>query len=116
MTINEGIAGLKELTKNGVLILKISGRLDAITTPSIEKKVFEHIHNGQTKLIIDFSELDYLSSAGMRMLLSMTKKLKNVGKLVLCSVNDNVLDVLKMSGFDRVLEMETNEESALRKF
>lgn len=116
MAINEGIAGLKEEIKNGILVLKITGRLDAITTPSIEKKVFESIHNGHTKLIVDFSELDYLSSAGMRMLLSMAKKLKNVGKLALCSVNDNVLDVLKMSGFDRVLDIEKTEESALRKF
>lgn len=116
MSINQGIAGLKEEIKNGVLVLKISGRLDAITTPSIERKIFEQIHQGHTKILIDFSELDYLSSAGMRMLLSITKKLKNVGKVILCSVNDNVLDVLKMSGFDRVLDIENTEEIALRKY
>lgn len=116
MTTNEGITGLKEEVKNGILVLKISGRLDAITTPAIEKKVFEQIHNGYTKILIDFSNIDYLSSAGMRMLLSITKKLKNVGKICLCSVGDNVLDVLKMSGFDRVLDIEKTEESALRKF
>ncbi|MFA6915735.1 MAG: STAS domain-containing protein [Parachlamydiales bacterium] len=116
MTTNQGIAGLKEEVKNGVLVLKVSGRLDAITTPSIERKIFEHIHHGHNKILIDFSELDYLSSAGMRMLLSITKKLKNVGKIILCSVNDNVLDVLKMSGFDRVLDIENTEENALRKY
>jgi len=113
----EGMVDVKEEKKGDVLVLKFKGRLDAISSPAAEKKVFESINNGQTKLLLDFTGVDYLSSAGMRMLLSITKKLKALsGKLVVCSITTNVMDVLKMSGFDHVLELSKNEEDALRKF
>lgn len=117
MATVEGVVELKEEKKGDVLLLKIKGRLDAISSPVAEKKVFECINNGQHKLLLDFSGVSYLSSAGMRMLLSTTKKLKSLsGKLVVCSITTNVMDVLKMSGFDHVLEIAKTEEEALRRF
>ncbi|MCB1111869.1 MAG: STAS domain-containing protein [Chlamydiales bacterium] len=108
---------ITEEQQGDVLILRVKGRLDAISSPGTEKKVFDCINNGQHNLLLDFTEVDYLSSAGMRMLLSTTKKLKTLsGKLVVSNVNTNVMDVLKMSGFDHVLEISPNEEDALRKF
>lgn len=113
----EGVLDINEEVKGDVLVLHIKGRLDAISSPSAEKKVFECINNGQEKLLLDFSGVVYLSSAGMRMLLSTTKKLKALsGKLVVCSINGNVMDVLKMSGFDHVLETASSQEEGLRKF
>lgn len=117
MATVEGVVELKEEKKGDVLILKIKGRLDAISSPVAEKKVFDCINNGQHKLLLDFTSVSYLSSAGMRMLLSTTKKLKTLsGKLVVCSITTNVMDVLKMSGFDHVLEIAKTEEEALRRF
>jgi anti-anti-sigma factor len=113
----EGMVNIKEEIKGDILILRISGRLDAISSPTAERKVFDYINKGQYKLLLNFSGVDYLSSAGMRMLLSVTKKLKALsGKLVLCSVTGNVMDVLTMSGFDHVLELTKTEEDGLRKF
>ncbi|CAF23968.1 MULTISPECIES: STAS domain-containing protein [Candidatus Protochlamydia] len=113
----EGLVSVKEELKGDVLVLRMQGRLDAISSPSAERKVFDYINNGQHNLLLDFSGIDYLSSAGMRMLLSITKKLKTLsGKLVLCLVTVNVMDVLKMSGFDHVLELVQSEEEALKKF
>ncbi|KIC71337.1 STAS domain-containing protein [Candidatus Protochlamydia amoebophila] len=113
----EGLVSIKEELKGDVLVLRMQGRLDAISSPSAERKVFDYINNGQHNLLLDFSGIDYLSSAGMRMLLSITKKLKTLsGKLVLCLVTVNVMDVLKMSGFDHVLELVQSEEEALKKF
>jgi anti-sigma B factor antagonist/stage II sporulation protein AA (anti-sigma F factor antagonist) len=113
----EALVDLKEEKKGDVLILRFKGRLDAISTSSAEKKVFECINHGQNKLLLNFAEVDYLSSAGMRMLLSTTKKLKTLsGKLVVCSVTTNVMDVLKMSGFDHVLDLSKSEEDGLNKF
>ena len=112
-----GLVSIKEEAKGDILVLRISGRLDAVSSPTAERKVFDYINKGQQKLLIDFSGVDYLSSAGMRMLLSVSKKLKTLaGKLVLCSVTLNVMDVLKMSGFDHVLEIAMTEEDGLRKF
>ena len=113
----EGLVSIKEEGKGDVLILKISGRLDAVSSPPAERKVFDYINSGQHKLLLDFSGVDYLSSAGLRMLLSVTKKLKTLsGKIVLFSVTMNVMDVLKMSGFDHVLEFAKTEEDGLRRF
>lgn len=113
----EGLVSVKEEQKGDILILRMNGRLDAVSSPTAERQVFDYINNGQHKLLFDFSGIDYLSSAGMRMLLSVTKKLKSLsGKLVLCSVTTNVMDVLKMSGFDHVLELSKTEEDGLRRF
>lgn len=117
MSAVEGFVEIKEEHVEGVTILRFKGRLDAISSPAAEKKVFEHINDGQHNILLDFQGVDYLSSAGMRMLLSTTKKLKTIsGKLVVCSININVMDVLKMSGFDHVLELAQNQEEGLRKF
>jgi len=112
----ESTITLQEEQVDGAVILSFRGRLDAITAPLTEKKVIETIQSGQQQLIFDFSHVEYLSSAGMRMLLSTTKKLKSVsGKLVVCNVNRQVMDVLKMSGFDHVLDITETKDEAVRK-
>ena len=117
MAIIEGTIDIKEEKRGDVVILRLKGRLDAISSPCTEKKVFDCINSGKNKLLLDFEGVEYLSSAGVRMLLSTTKKLKTTsGKLVVCCVATNVLDLLKMSGFDHVLELSKNQEEGLRKF
>jgi anti-anti-sigma factor len=113
----EGVVHLKEDKKGDVIVLRFKGRLDAISTPDAEKRVQEFIKKGEIKLLMDFSEVDYISSAGMRLLLSTTKQLKFLaGHLVICSMTTNVMDVFKLSGFDHVLELTNSEEEALKKF
>lgn len=117
MSSMEGLVNIKEDHRGDILILRMSGRLDAISSPGAETKVFDFINKGQNKLLIDFAGVDYLSSAGMRMLLSISKKLKTLsGKLVISTVTVNVMDVLKMSGFDHVLELAITEEDGIHKF
>jgi anti-anti-sigma factor len=111
------VINVKEDLKGDVLILRITGRLDALSAPDTEKKVFHFIESGKHKLLLDFSGVDYISSAGMRMLLATTKKLKNLsGQMVLCSITTNVMDVFKMSGFDHVLQLSNSEAEGLTKF
>lgn len=113
----EGTMDITEETRGDVLIISIKGRLDAISSPTAEKHVFELINDGAKKLVLDLAGVDYLSSAGMRMLLSTTKKLKGLsGKMVLCAVTPNVLDVLKISGFDHVLDIARTQDEAIKKF
>lgn len=117
MSSMEGLVNIKEDRRGDILVLRLSGRLDAISSPDAETKVFDFINKGQNKLLLDMAGIDYLSSAGMRMLLSVSKKLKTLsGKLVISTVTVNVMDVLKMSGFDHVLEIAVTEEDGLRKF
>lgn len=117
MGISESITDFKAEQKGDVFIFRIKGRLDSVSSPLAEKKIFEAINNGQNNLLLDMSGVSYLSSSGMRMLLSITKKLRTMsGKLALCSVTTNVVDVLKMSGFDHALQLFKTEEEALRHF
>lgn len=100
--------------KDGILVIKIIGRLDAVASPSLEKKIAEF---SSSQIILDFSEVDYLSSAGMRVLLSTTKKLKSQkGALHCCYIGEDVMEVIKMAGFERILLHFPTEAEARKGF
>ncbi len=100
--------------KGDIVVVRVKGRLDAASSPQLEKKVNSIIESGHFKLLLNFAGIDYLSSAGMRLMLSISKKLKHLeGKVVACSLNDDVLEVIKMAGFNQVLEIYSSEEEAL---
>lgn len=97
------------------VILRIEGRLDAASAPLLERKINSLIDEDHFHLILDFSRVDYLSSAGMRVLLSMSKKLKvKKGVFILFSVTEDVNEVIKMAGFDKILHICSTEKEALQ--
>jgi anti-anti-sigma factor len=97
------------------VILRIDGRLDAASAPILERKINSLIDEDHYHLILDFTRIDYLSSAGMRVLLSATKKLKSKkGALILFSLSDDVSEVIKMAGFDKILHICSSEKEALQ--
>ena len=98
-------------------IIRVEGRMDAVSTPILERKFVEKIEEGKKNLVLDFAKVDYLSSAGMRLLLSTTKKLsQEKGGLHLCSVNEGVMEIIKMAGFERIINIFPTEEIALQGF
>ena len=100
--------------KGDVVVIRVKGRLDAASSPQLEKKILSIIEAGHFKLMLNMAEVDYLSSAGMRLMLSVSKKLKHLeGKVVACSLNDDVVEVIKMAGFQQVLEIYPSEEEGL---
>jgi anti-anti-sigma factor len=112
---NEIQIGLEE--KGDVLIVRFAGRLDAVTSPPAERAMGEIIDGGKTQVLIDFAQVNYISSAGMRMLLAVTKKIASKeGKVIVCGIVDSVLDVLKMAGFNHILNIADTEESGLNEF
>ena len=97
MTINK--------TENGnELILALSGRLDTVTAPSLEAEI-SCIPN-ITTLILDLSELDYTSSAGLRVLLVAQKRMNNNGKMIIRNVSPSVMEVFDITGFSDILTIE----------
>lgn len=97
------------------VILRLDGRLDASSAPILERKIASLIDEDHFHLILDFSRVDYLSSAGMRVLLSATKKLKSKkGNLVLFSLVSDVEEVIKMAGFEKILHICSSEKEALQ--
>jgi anti-anti-sigma factor len=99
--------------REGVTIIRLKGRLDATSTPVLEGKIKPFLEKSKM-ILIDFAEVDYLSSAGMRLLLSATKKIKaKNGKLVFCAIDEDVMEIMKMAGFDRILTIYATEKEAL---
>lgn len=97
--------------KGDVIVIRLKGRLDAASSPQLEKKITSIIDSGHFKLILNMAEVEYLSSAGMRLMLSASKKLKHLeGKVVACNMTEDVMDVIRMAGFHQVLEIYPSEE------
>jgi anti-anti-sigma factor len=98
-----------------LLILRLDGRLDAATTSILDRKIQTLIDEGHIRIALDFSDLEYLSSAGMRVLLSESRKLHaKKGAFLLFSLSSEIEDVLKMAGFDRILLIFPTEKEALQ--
>ena len=100
-----------------VRILSFEGNLDTNTAPDAESEINALIDAGTQKLLINFEKLDYISSAGLRILLATAKKLKPAGgDLKICSLNATVQEVFDISGFATILSVTSSEEEALGAF
>ncbi len=89
----------------GVLVVQFCGRLDTTTSPDAENELMARIDEGKTLIIIDFNETAYIASSGLRVLLKTAKMLeKRAGRFALCRANQQVLDVLEMSGFLMIMQ------------
>ena len=95
-----------EIKKNKEeIILEINGRLDTTTAPTLEKTINESLEGIKT-LILDLKSLEYISSAGLRVLLSAQKKLQSVGTMKLKNVCEAVMEVFEITGFADILTIE----------
>lgn len=91
--------------ENGVLSILLDGKLDTGTTPQVAEEIEADIENAQ-KLIIDMKELKYISSAGLRLLLSLHKKMSDKSGLVIKNVNETNMEILDFTGFTDILTIE----------
>ena len=106
-----------EENQSGINIFKLNGRLDSNTSQGFEKKIFQAIDDGSKSMIIDFKELEYISSAGLRVILKATKALKREeGKMMLCDMQDYVKEVFEIAGFDSFLPIVDTMNDALQAF
>jgi anti-sigma B factor antagonist len=87
------------------IVLLISGRLDTNTAPVLEKTIREDIRENAT-LVLDMKELEYISSAGLRVLLSAQKRMQRNGAMKLIHVCEIVKEVLELTGFADILDIE----------
>ncbi len=105
-----------EERKDDINVFKIKGKLDSSTSPEFEEKIAEASRNGACKMIFDFGELEYISSAGLRVVLKASKNMKRIdGSVVLCSMQDYVKEVFEIAGFDTFLPIVPSFEDAVYK-
>ena len=95
-----------EIKKNATeTIIEIVGRLDTITAPALDKTINEDI--GDTKnLVLDVKGMEYISSAGLRVLLGAQKKMQKIGSMKVVNVREEVMEVFEMTGFADILVIE----------
>lgn len=87
------------------LTVALEGRLDTTTAPELEKELKDSL-NDVTELILDFAKLDYISSAGLRVLLSAHKTMASKGAMKVTHVNEIVQEVFEVTGFSDILTIE----------
>ena len=87
------------------IVLQVAGRLDTTTAPALDKAIMENL-TGIKSLILDFKGLEYISSAGLRVLLSAQKKMNQIGAMKLINVCEDVMEVFEITGFADILVIE----------
>lgn len=97
-----------------LLVLRPKGRLDSANAHPFEEKMTAALSGGETNILVDFSELNYISSAGLRVLLMGAKRTQAAkGKIVLCALNDNIREVFEVSGFLSIFKVYPTRAEAV---
>jgi anti-anti-sigma factor len=105
---------IAEERAGGALVLAPAGRLDSLTSNELEKRVASRLDAGERRLVLDLAGVEYISSAGLRVLLLAAKRLKEPpAALVLCGMGPSVRTVLELAGFLPLFAIEPGREQAL---
>jgi len=101
--------------KNGeILLVSTAGQINSANAAELESRVLEWVEEGEHKWVLDMAGLEYISSAGLRVVLLLAKRLKQKGgHLVLCSLQPHVLEVFDISGFLSILDVADSRDAAL---
>ena len=100
--------------EKGAVIVSVNGRIDAVTSPDLEKFLSEVAAADENILILNLNEVDYISSAGLRVILIVAKQLKiKQGELILAGLQDVVKEVVESSGLDSFLKVFDTAQDAL---
>ncbi len=104
-------------TTNDVKVLAFEGRLDTQTSPDTQMQLTQLIEGGDKKILVNLEKLDYISSAGLRVLLAAAKQLKTAdGELRICSLNEVVKEIYDISGFTTIFKVFGSDSEALEGF
>jgi len=96
------------------LVIALTGRIDASSAKDLEKQCLEWISSGETRLVFDFSAVNYISSAALRVFLVVAKRLDGVkGSVRLCALNATLRDVFDISGFSKLFTITATVQEAL---
>ena len=97
-------------------ILAVDWRLHTANYPQLESYLADLLKEGATQIILDLDKLEYISSSGLRVILKTLKQLdERGGKLLLCGLNDHIMEIFKVSGFTELFQITPTREEALKK-
>ena len=105
---------ITDLKSGAFLVLAVEGRLDTLTAPEFEAEGLRRAQAGEARLVLDLAGVDYISSAGLRGILAVAKRLKaKGGDLAVCGLRGIVAEVFTVSGFAKILPVFATREDAL---
>lgn len=109
--------GINLRNNNDIIIIDISGYLDAYTANDLEQTIFKLIQGGNYKIIVNFSELDYISSAGLGVFMAFIEEVREKnGDIKLSGMNSKVYSVFDLLGFPMLFEIHSDESYLIEKF
>ena len=104
-------------TVESIQVLRFEGNLDMNTAKDAQESADKVIDGGAVKIIINFDKVNFVSSAGLRVLLYTAKRMKNAGgEMRICGLNDSVQEIFKITGFDKIFNVLPGETEALASF
>jgi len=107
---------IKEI-QDGIKVFHLMGRLDPNTSQKLEDELFRAISDGSNKIIVDFENLDYISSAGLRMILEAHNRiLREEGQFILCSMQKHIREIFREVGIDDCVLILDNIDQAIEAF
>lgn len=104
---------IREEQADGAMVLVPVARVDSATAKAFEGRVLAAVNSGAAKIIIDFAELDYISSAGLRVVLVGAKMTRAPRKFALCGMKPHIREIFDVSGFARILTILPDRAAAL---
>jgi anti-anti-sigma factor len=105
---------IREEKRGKVKIVGLRGRLDANSSQGVENQLLALMNQGEDRLVLDFSELTYMSSLGLRVLMMVAKNIKQVnGKLALSGLNDHIYEIFKIARFTNIFSIYPNCDEAV---
>ncbi|MEE8336067.1 MAG: STAS domain-containing protein [Candidatus Neomarinimicrobiota bacterium] len=106
---------IKQREQTGFIIFDLKGHLDTTTAPEVEVEISKKIGEGEKKIIVNLSDVDYISSSGLRVLLATLKELKKDGGILkIFGLNETVQEIFDISGFSVIFDLFKDEKEALK--
>jgi anti-sigma B factor antagonist len=111
-----GIEIGEERVATGSFVIALAGRVDSNTSGTLEKRLLARLAGGESRLVLDLSGVQYMSSAGLRVLLLASNRCQAAGgRLVLCSLRESVREVFDLAGFTALFPIEASRDLALHR-
>lgn len=108
---------IREEKRGDIKIIGLSGRLDVNTSPDVEERLMNILYQGEKQLVIDFSDLTYISSVGLRVLVSLAKYMQKAkGKLALAALNNHIQEIFTIAGFASIFSIYPTCDEAVAHF
>ncbi|MDD5049509.1 MAG: STAS domain-containing protein [Methanoregulaceae archaeon] len=113
----ENILRVDESRSGSATIVSLSGRMDASSSPAAEAVLSRLIGAGERRIVVDMSDLDYISSAGLRVMLASLKRLReDGGQLLLAGLKPEIKNIFEIAGFQRIFSIYPSPEDAVSSF